>query len=166
MHTDTDTLHFLDDESDANVSAGLVWRLMIIDDEPDVHRATTFALAGVKILGRPLQFLHAYSAAEATQQLRTESDVAVILLDVVMEREDAGLALVKTIRQDLRLTELRIILRTGQPGYAPEIETIHDAGTHRIFIGRVVSTARGKSSPLIYSNRKFGRMAALDGETT
>lgn len=126
MHTDTDTLHFLDDESDAGVSAGLVWRLMIIDDEPDVHRATTFALAGVKILGRPLQFLHAYSAADATQQLRTELDVAVILLDVVMEREDAGLALVKTIRQDLRLTELRIILRTGQPGYAPEIETIHD----------------------------------------
>ena len=126
MHTDTDTLHFLDDECDASVSAGLVWRLMIIDDEPDVHRATTFALAGVKILGRPLQFLHAYSAAEATQQLRTEQDVAVVLLDVVMEREDAGLALVKTIRQDLRLTELRIILRTGQPGYAPEIETIHD----------------------------------------
>ena len=126
MHTDTDTLHFLDDEGEAGVSAGLVWRLMVIDDEPDVHRATTFALAGVKILGRPLQFLHAYSAAEATQLLRTEPEVAVVLLDVVMEREDAGLALVKTIRQDLRLTELRIILRTGQPGYAPEIETIHD----------------------------------------
>jgi diguanylate cyclase (GGDEF)-like protein len=126
MHTDTDTLHFLDDESEAGVPTGLVWRLMIIDDEPDVHRATTFALAGVKILGRPLQFLHAYSAAEATELLRTEPEVAVVLLDVVMEREDAGLALVKTIRQELRLTELRIILRTGQPGYAPEIETIHD----------------------------------------
>ncbi len=126
MHTDTDTLHFLDDESEAGVTEGLVWRLMVIDDEPDVHRATTFALAGVKILGRPLQFLHAYSAAEATLLLGSESDVAVVLLDVVMEREDAGLALVKTIRQDLRLAELRIILRTGQPGYAPEIETIHD----------------------------------------
>jgi diguanylate cyclase (GGDEF)-like protein len=126
MHTDTDTLHFLDDESVAGVTAGLVWRLMVIDDEPDVHRATTFALAGVKILGRPLQFLHAYSAAEATQMLRDEQEVAVVLLDVVMEREDAGLALVKTIRQELHLTELRIILRTGQPGYAPEIETIHD----------------------------------------
>ncbi len=126
MHTDTDTLHFLDDESDTGVAAGLVWRLMVIDDEPDVHRATTFALAGVKILGRPLQFLHAYSAAEATHLLASEPDVAVVLLDVVMEREDAGLALVKTIRQDLRLAELRIILRTGQPGYAPEIETIHD----------------------------------------
>jgi diguanylate cyclase (GGDEF)-like protein len=126
MHTDTDTLHFLDDESESGVTAGLVWRLMVIDDEPDVHRATTFALAGVKILGRSLEFLHAYSAAEAAQLLKTEQDVAVVLLDVVMEREDAGLALVKTIRQDLLLTELRIILRTGQPGYAPEIETIHD----------------------------------------
>ena len=126
MHTDTDTLHFLDDESEAGLVAGLVWRLMVIDDEPDVHRATTFALAGVKILGRSLEFLHAYSASEAAQMLRTEQEVAVVLLDVVMEREDAGLALVKTIRQDLHLTELRIILRTGQPGYAPEIETIHD----------------------------------------
>lgn len=126
MNTDTDTLDFLDDESDAGVAKELVWRLMIVDDEPDVHRATTFALSGIRILGRSLQFLHAYSAREATALLQSETDVAVVLLDVVMEREDAGLTLVKTIRKDLRLSELRIILRTGQPGYAPEIETIHD----------------------------------------
>lgn len=126
MQTDTDTLHFLDDDEPAGTGRELVWRLMVVDDEPDVHRATTFALTGVKILGRPLEFLHAYSATEAEALLKTESDVAVVLLDVVMEREDAGLALIKTIRQDLKLTELRIILRTGQPGYAPEIETIHD----------------------------------------
>ena len=126
MSTDTDTLHFLDDDDDAETVKELVWRLMVVDDEPDVHRATTFALTGVRILGRPLEFLHAYSAAEAEALLKTEQDVAVVLLDVVMEREDAGLALIKTIRQDLKLTELRIILRTGQPGYAPEIETIHD----------------------------------------
>ena len=52
--------------------------------------------------------------------------VAVVLLDVVMARADAGLALVKTIRQELRLAELRIMLRTRQPGYAPESETIPD----------------------------------------
>jgi diguanylate cyclase (GGDEF)-like protein len=126
MHSDADTLHFLDDEGDASAAKELVWRLMVIDDEPDVHRATTFALAGVKILGRPLEFLHAYSAAEAVRLLKEENDVAVVLLDVVMESEDAGLNLVKTIRQGLKLTDLRIILRTGQPGYAPEIETIHD----------------------------------------
>ena len=126
MQTDTDTLHFLDDDQPVGSAKELVWRLMVVDDEPDVHRATTFALTGVKILGRPLEFLHAYSATEAEALLKTEQDVAVVLLDVVMEREDAGLALIKTIRQDLKLTELRIILRTGQPGYAPEIETIHD----------------------------------------
>lgn len=126
MQTQSDTLQFLDDDSVDGVADEPVWRLLVIDDEPDVHRATTFALAGVKILGRPLQFLHAYSAAEATQLLRVESEIAVVLLDVVMEREDAGLALIKTIRQELKLSELRIILRTGQPGYAPEIETIHD----------------------------------------
>lgn len=126
MQTDTDTLHFLDDDEPEGAVRESVWRLMVVDDEPDVHRATTFALTGVKILGRALEFLHAYSAIEAESLLKTERDVAVVLLDVVMEREDAGLALIKTIRQDLKLTELRIILRTGQPGYAPEIETIHD----------------------------------------
>lgn len=126
IHTDSDTLHFLEDEAVSGNPKEPVWRLLVVDDEPDVHRATTFALAGVRILGRALQFLHAYSASEASKILSTERDVAVVLLDVVMEREDAGLALVKTIRQDLRLSELRIILRTGQPGYAPEIETIHD----------------------------------------
>ena len=65
MHTESDTLHFLDDEGAPEVARESVWRLLIIDDEPDVHRATTFALSGVKILNRSLQFLHAYSASEA-----------------------------------------------------------------------------------------------------
>jgi diguanylate cyclase (GGDEF)-like protein len=123
---DSDLLHFVDDDDGDAQGKHLTWRLLVVDDEPDVHRATTFALAGVTILGRPLDFLHAYSAAEATELLQREKEIAVVLLDVVMEREDAGLALVKTIRHDLKLKEARIILRTGQPGYAPEIETIHD----------------------------------------
>jgi diguanylate cyclase (GGDEF)-like protein len=75
---------------------------------------------------RPLSFLHAYSAAEARQILKQESDIAVILLDVVMEQEDAGLKLVRFIREECRMTEVRIILRTGQPGYAPEMDAIRD----------------------------------------
>lgn len=126
MDADSDTLHFLEDESEASSARDKVWRVMVVDDEPDVHRATTFALSGMQILGRSLEFLHAYSAAEAKTMLQSQADVAVVLLDVVMEREDAGLELIKTIRQELGLRDLRIILRTGQPGYAPEIETIHD----------------------------------------
>jgi diguanylate cyclase (GGDEF)-like protein len=102
------------------------WKILIVDDDQDVHQATEFALTNTPILGRPLVFVHAYSAAQAVEKLQVERDIAVILLDVVMEREDAGLKLVKVIRDDLAITEARIILRTGQPGYAPEIDAIRD----------------------------------------
>ena len=103
-----------------------VWRIMIIDDDADVHSATTFALGNLEMQNRPLEFLHAYSAAEARELLKDEQDIAVILLDVVMEQEDAGLLLVRHIREVLGMSEARIILRTGQPGYAPEIDAIRD----------------------------------------
>jgi diguanylate cyclase (GGDEF)-like protein len=100
------------------------WRVMIVDDDADVHSTTTFALGSLEVHGRKLAFLHAYSGAEARALLERESDVAVVLLDVVMEEADAGLHLVRHIRETLGLHDLRIILRTGQPGYAPEMDAI------------------------------------------
>ena len=102
------------------------WRVLIVDDDKDVHQSTGFALANTEVLGRPLEFLHAYSAADAIRILSEQTQIAVILLDVVMESDDAGLQLVRTIRQDLGNSEARIILRTGQPGSAPEMEAIRD----------------------------------------
>ncbi|HEV7855689.1 MAG TPA: EAL domain-containing protein, partial [Herminiimonas sp.] len=101
-----------------------VWLVMIIDDDADVHSATTFALANIEIQNRPLAFLHAYSAQQARDILAKQPNVAVILLDVVMEQQDEGLQLVHYIRDVLHRAEVRIILRTGQPGYAPEIDAI------------------------------------------
>lgn len=124
-----DELVFLDEPVDGGGSdcePSNVWRVMIIDDDVDVHSATTFSLRSLKVQGRPLQFLHAYSAAEARRLMANEQDIAVILLDVVMEQETAGLQLVRHIRNDLGMSEVRIILRTGQPGYAPEIDAIRD----------------------------------------
>src|SRR4051794_32421754 len=119
-----DDFLFLDESvsSDPIAHAALsppVWRVMIIDDDADVHSATVFALGNVEMQHRPLEFLHAYSAAQAREILVHEQDIAVILLDVVMEQQDAGLQLVRHIREVLRLAEVRIILHTGQPGYAP-----------------------------------------------
>ncbi|MBC7454905.1 MAG: EAL domain-containing protein [Massilia sp.] len=99
---------------------------MIVDDDEDVHSTTTFALGNLDVQQRPLQFVHAYSAGQARELLEREADIAVILLDVVMEQDDAGLHLVRYIRESLKLAEVRIILRTGQPGYAPEIDAIRD----------------------------------------
>ena len=119
-------MSFLDEPSEPSIveSRGAYWRILIVDDDADVHRATEYALTDVNILGRPLKFLHAYSSLEAFDVLSEDSDIAVILLDVVMEKEDAGLIAVGVIRRDMGLTHPRIILRTGQPGYAPELSTI------------------------------------------
>lgn len=134
---DADDLVFLEEQSslaegadggngDADVNHGAVWRVMIVDDDDNVHTTTTFALGNLEMQHRSLEFIHAYSAAEARQLLARERDIAVILLDVVMEEDDAGLHLVRHIRETLKLSEVRIILRTGQPGYAPEIDAIRD----------------------------------------
>ena len=125
---DHDDLVFLDEHPAGAAAAGLpgVWRVMIVDDDEDVHSTTTFALGNLDMQHRPLEFVHAYSAAQARDLLQTETDIAVILLDVVMEQDDAGLHLVRFIRETLKLADVRIILRTGQPGYAPEIDAIRD----------------------------------------
>jgi len=128
MSDEDDRLVFLDEDTPAQpLRDGPVlrpWRLLIVDDDQDVHEATRFALRDVPILGRPVEFLHAYSGAEALDVLGRETDIAVMLLDVVMETPDAGLRIVDSVRNVLKLNNLRIVLRTGQPGQAPEMEAI------------------------------------------
>lgn len=102
------------------------WRVLIADDDADVHAATTLAFKNRLILGRRLEFFHAYNVPQARKILSTVPCMSVILLDVVMEEADSGLKLVKEIRQQMLLLEVRVILRTGQPGYAPEIESVQE----------------------------------------
>ncbi len=124
---DDDLLQLLDEpehDADAVIPTVRPWRVLIVDDDGDVHKATELAMQGLTIEGEPLSFLHASSAAQARQLLASEANIAVVLLDVVMESEDAGLQLVRHIRDELCERAVRIVLRTGQPGYAPEIETV------------------------------------------
>jgi transcriptional regulator with GAF, ATPase, and Fis domain len=102
------------------------WKIAIIDDEQEVHDVTTLALRSVSFSDRSLQFLSARSAGEARQLLREHEDVALILLDVVMETDDAGLELVRYIRESLGNHKVRVVLRTGQPGQAPESTVIRN----------------------------------------
>ena len=102
------------------------WKILIVDDEPDVHTISRITLDPIVFKNRPVQLLDAYSAQEAKVILSSEKDIALILLDVVMEDDDAGLKLVKYIREVLVNNSVRIILRTGQPGMAPERQVIID----------------------------------------
>jgi response regulator RpfG family c-di-GMP phosphodiesterase len=102
------------------------WKVLLVDDEPDIHDITKLTLSRFRLDGRGLTFLHAYSGEEAKQVLSREKDIALVFLDVVMEREDSGLEVARWMRQDLDNQFTRIVLRTGQPGQAPEERVIVD----------------------------------------
>lgn len=102
------------------------WRILVVDDDQEVHAATDFALKNVEIFDRRLSLQYANSASEALALLEKERDFAVILLDVVMETEDAGLRMIDHIRNALEMKFVRIIIHTGQPGYAPEQSAFND----------------------------------------
>lgn len=102
------------------VSPKKSWVIMIVDDEADVHEVTRIALRRLVFDGAGMEFLSAYSAADAQTMLQLHPETAVILLDVVMESENAGLDLVHFIREEMGNHMIQIILRTGHPGQAPE----------------------------------------------
>ncbi|NET28918.1 sensor histidine kinase [Okeania sp. SIO1I7] len=106
-----------DDNSSLQVEP---WKIMIVDDDLAVHQATKLALKNFVFDGRPLLLLEAFSGSEAKKLILENPDIAFILLDVVMETNDAGLNLVRYIREELNNRRIQIILRTGQPGEAPE----------------------------------------------
>lgn len=94
------------------------WKIIIADDDPDVHNITRLVLDDYEFEGRPLKFLSAYSGEETKALIAAHPDTAIILLDVVMETDDSGLQVVRHIRRELENHFVRIILRTGQPGKA------------------------------------------------
>jgi response regulator RpfG family c-di-GMP phosphodiesterase len=100
------------------------WRILLVDDEPDIHDITKLTLSRFRLEGRGLAFLHAYSGAEAKEVLSQEKDIALVFLDVVMEKEDSGLEVARWMREELDNQFTRIVLRTGQPGQAPEERVI------------------------------------------
>ncbi|MBF0461836.1 MAG: DUF3369 domain-containing protein [Magnetococcales bacterium] len=102
------------------------WRILAVDDEPDVLTLTLISLSDFHFDGRPLEVVQAGSAEQARQILAEGGEFAVALIDVVMETPDAGLQLVKYIRDTLHNPAMRLIIRTGQPGLAPERKVIDD----------------------------------------
>ncbi|WP_373976456.1 DUF3369 domain-containing protein [Chitinibacter sp. SCUT-21] len=115
-----------DDTLDDQASKIEPWNVLVVDDEPDIHHVTKLALSNIDFLKRPLNIMSCFSGKEALELLSTRQDIALVLLDVVMETEDAGLLVAREIRETLDNHHIRIILRTGQPGVAPERHVIEN----------------------------------------
>jgi signal transduction histidine kinase len=128
----TDTELFTDDEllftgeevDERPVEKAKPWRVLIVDDEPDIHTMTQMVLGDFSFEGRKLEFVSAYTGEESLKILKNDLEIAVVLLDVVMETSTAGLDVARRIRTFVNNSFVRIILRTGQPGVAPEHKVI------------------------------------------
>lgn len=107
-----------DDASEGDIQSS--WKVLVVDDEPMVHQATKVALKLFRFEDKDIKFISAFSEAEAKHLIEAHPDTALILLDVVMDTPESGLKVVRHIRETLHNQAVRIILRTGQPGQAPE----------------------------------------------
>ena len=152
-----------------------LWRVLIVDDDVDVHAVTRLALRNVSFKGRELELFSAYSGAEGFQILRDTPDIALVLLDVVMETDDAGLILARRIREELSNQIVRVVLRTGQPGQAPEQRVIieydindykakTELTTQKLFT-TVISALRAYESLMMLERSRIGLGKILAGAT-
>ena len=149
------------------------WKILIVDDEKDVHTATRLAIQDIRYKEKGLLLLYASSAQEGFDMISAHPDTALILLDVVMETDDAGLKLVHRIRNELGNQTVRIVLRTGQPGQAPEQEVILDYDindyktktelTVQKLYTTVVSSLRAHENLLTIEKNRQGLAKILEG---
>jgi response regulator RpfG family c-di-GMP phosphodiesterase len=117
---------FLKDDDKSSDHKLEKFKVLIADDDQEVHRVTRMILEGFMYAGKEIELVNVYSGEETLSYLKENKDVYVLFLDVVMESNKTGLEIVKKIREDLDNSMIRIILRTGQPGQAPEEDVIRD----------------------------------------
>lgn len=137
------------------------WKILIVDDEEEVHTVTKMALRRFTFDGKAVHFISAYSAAEGKKLLSEHMDIAVVLLDVVMEKEDSGLELARYIRTELNNQLVRIILRTGQPGQAPEHKVVveYDINDYK---EKTELTTQKLHTTLVTTLRSFRDMSTIE----
>jgi response regulator RpfG family c-di-GMP phosphodiesterase len=137
------------------------WKIMIVDDDREVHAVTKVVLSDFVFDGRPVEFVNAYSAVEACKAIADHPDTAVVLLDVVMETDDAGLRCVEFIRKTMGNKQVRIILRTGQPGQAPERQVIVDYDIND-YKAKSELTAQKLFTSVVAALRSYQHIVSID----
>lgn len=157
-----DGIEFAPEREDAETELE-PWTVLVVDDDDSVHEVTRLALADVEFGGRGLKFISAYSAGEAEGLLRAHGETALVLLDVVMESDHAGLGLVSFVRETLGNRLVRIVLRTGQPGQAPERSVIveYDISDYKT---KVELTASKLFTSVIAALRTFEHLREIESQ--
>lgn len=91
-------------------------KVLTVEDDQDYQEALLNGLSSLNYDDKKVEFLTASTALEAATVIAENPDISVIFLDVVMETDNAGLRLIRTIREDIGNDLVRIVLLTGQAG--------------------------------------------------
>ncbi len=102
------------EELEKNCNSNNFWRVLIVDDDNFIHRMIKEINKNLRFENRAIDFISAYNSDEAKEILIKNNNVALVLMDIFLETENSGLSLAKFIREDLKNTETRIVLITGQ----------------------------------------------------
>lgn len=137
------------------------WKVLIVDDDHEIHNITRIALADVRFNEMKIELLHAYSGKQAQEMILECPDLAIILLDVVMEEDDSGLKLINYIRNTLKNMFVRIVIRTGQPGQAPERKVIIDYDIND-YKEKTELTSQKLFSTIIASLRSYDNIITIE----
>jgi class 3 adenylate cyclase/DNA-binding NarL/FixJ family response regulator len=139
------------------------WRVLVVDDDADVLLMSRVALRGVLLDDAPVDLVCVGSAQEARRLFESGAHFGAVLLDVVMERDTAGLDLVRWIRANVADTSVRIILRTGQPGTAPEASVMGAYDIHD-YLSKSDTTARRLVTCVLGALRAYRDVRTIQGQ--
>ena len=106
------------------------WPVLLVDDDPAILALMSLVVGRETLDGVGVEILKASSAAEARRLLTARTDIAVAVIDVIMETESAGLDLVRWLAESPAHAATRRVLHTGQPGEGREEQVTRAADIH------------------------------------
>ena len=159
---DGDELVFKEeDQPDKSPELKNNWKILIVDDDREIHQITKIALSDVKFNGMKIELMHAYSGKQAMEIINQYPGISIILVDIVMEEDDSGLKLINYIRNTLKNIFVRIVIRTGQPGQAPERKVIIDYDIND-YKEKTELTSQKLFSTIIASLRSYDNIITIE----
>lgn len=144
-------------------SAELFWKVLVIDDEKAIHDTTAMALKGLSFNGKSLSMLHAYSRDTAKKIIQKNLNIALILLDIALETQEAGFDLIHWIRKEQKNTCVQIVIHTGNSDIFIEQDIVETYDIND-YLAKTDATFQRLQTLVKKSIRSFKTQSALENE--
>lgn len=161
MNNDKDKFLFAEETVSQEQLPASAWKMLIVDDDPDIHEFVKAVLADFSFEGKNLTLLSAYTTPEAVDLVTQHSDISVVLLDVMMEEKESGLKFIRYLREHLKNTFIRIIICTGERDFAAEKNIILNYDIND-YLGKTELNPGALFSAVVMAVRSFCHLQEIE----